>query len=48
MTREEDAGHRVSPLATDSKKFRELGNQLVERIAGFLDPQPGLSSQSRG
>jgi len=40
MPNKEDAGQRVSPLAMDSQQFRELGNQLVERIAGFLDLLP--------
>ncbi len=46
MPREADEGHPVSPFAMDSKRIRELGNQLVERIAGFLDSLPGPSSRS--
>lgn len=40
MPSQEDAGRRASPLAMDSQQFRELGNRLVERIAGFLDSLP--------
>ena len=29
--------HRTAPLAMDGDLFRELGHDLVERIAGFLD-----------
>jgi aromatic-L-amino-acid decarboxylase len=38
----EDKGHaqRVSPLEIAPGRFRELGYQLVERIAGFLDSLP--------
>src|SRR5271170_3553124 len=31
---------RVSPLAIDSRNFRALGHQLVDRIAAFLDSLP--------
>ena len=40
MPSEEDAGPRVSPLAMDARQFRELGSQLVERIASFLETLP--------
>jgi aromatic-L-amino-acid decarboxylase len=40
MRVDQQAGQRVSPLAMDSQQFRQLGNQLVERIAGFLDSLP--------
>jgi aromatic-L-amino-acid/L-tryptophan decarboxylase len=40
MPSEEDAGRRVSPLAMDAQQFRELGSQLIERIACFLDSLP--------
>jgi aromatic-L-amino-acid decarboxylase len=40
MPREVDAGRRASPLAMDSQQFRELGTELVERIAGLLDSLP--------
>ena len=40
MPGKSDAGPRVSPLAMDSQQFRELGAELVERIAGFLDSLP--------
>ncbi len=38
---------RVSPLAMSSAEFRTLGNELVERIADFLDsiPQPPRHSR---
>lgn len=35
-----NAGRRVSPLAMDSQQFRELGTELVERVASFLDSLP--------
>ena len=40
MPNQEDTRQRISPLAMDSQQFRELGIQLVERIAGFLDSLP--------
>ncbi len=40
MANKEEAGKRISPLAMNSQQFRELGNQLVERIASFLDSLP--------
>jgi aromatic-L-amino-acid/L-tryptophan decarboxylase len=40
MPDEIDTARRLSPLAMDSQQFRELGNQLVERIANFLDSLP--------
>jgi aromatic-L-amino-acid decarboxylase len=40
MPSELDSARRVSPLAMDAQQFRELGTQLVERIAGFLDSLP--------
>ena len=38
----EDKGHaqRVSPLEIAPERFRELGYQLVDRVAGFLDSLP--------
>ena len=40
MPSDEDSEPRVSPLAMDSRQFRELGSQLVERIASFLETLP--------
>lgn len=36
----ENGVRRVSPLEMDGTKFRELGYQLVDRIAAFLDSLP--------
>jgi aromatic-L-amino-acid decarboxylase len=40
MPGENDAARRLAPLAMDSQQFRELGAELVERIAAFLDSLP--------
>ncbi len=40
MAGEVNANERMSPLEMDAKQFRELGTQLVERIAGFLESLP--------
>src|ERR1700683_4780719 len=40
MHNEESVAKRVSPLAMGSQEFRELGYQLIDRIAGFLDSLP--------
>lgn len=32
--------NREAPLAMSSKEFRELGAQLIDRIAGFLESLP--------
>ena len=40
MHNEDGLNHRVSPLAMSSGEFRELGAQLIDRIAGFLDSLP--------
>jgi len=40
MLNRESAEKRISPLDMDSREFRELGHQLVDRIAGFLDSLP--------
>lgn len=40
MPSENDAARRLSPLAMDAQQFRQLGAELVERIAGFLDSLP--------
>jgi aromatic-L-amino-acid/L-tryptophan decarboxylase len=37
MANNETVERRVSPLAISSEEFRTLGNQLVDRIAGFLE-----------
>jgi aromatic-L-amino-acid/L-tryptophan decarboxylase len=40
MQNEDQIWKRVSPLAMSSEQFRELGHQLVERIALFLNSLP--------
>ncbi|HEV2274561.1 MAG TPA: aminotransferase class V-fold PLP-dependent enzyme [Acidobacteriaceae bacterium] len=40
MENQESAARRASPLEMSSAEFRELGTQLVERIAAFLDSLP--------
>jgi aromatic-L-amino-acid decarboxylase len=40
MLGEIDKSPRVSPLAMSSQEFRNLGNQLIDRISGFLDSLP--------
>lgn len=40
MQRERNEVSRVSALEMSAQEFRELGHQLVERIAGFLDSLP--------
>lgn len=42
MPSQYNAARRLSPLAMDSQQFRELGIELVERIARFLDSLPQL------
>src|ERR1700720_1265070 len=31
---------RISPLAMDSQQFREVGHELIDQIAAFLDTLP--------
>lgn len=40
MHGEVNTERRVAPLEMDARQFRELGMQLVERIAGFLESLP--------
>ena len=40
MHNDETLRNRLSPLAMSSEKFRKLGTQLINRIAGFLDSLP--------
>src|ERR1017187_2886363 len=40
MHKEDGLNHRVSPLDMSSGEFRELGAQLIDRIADFLDSLP--------
>ena len=40
MDEHKSSAKRVSPLEIQPQQFRELGYQLVERIAGFLDSLP--------
>ena len=40
MPNHEQFQKRVSPLAISSQQFRELGAQLIDRIASFLDSLP--------
>ncbi|HUX27896.1 MAG TPA: aminotransferase class V-fold PLP-dependent enzyme, partial [Terracidiphilus sp.] len=40
MNNEDSLNKRVSPLAMGSQEFRELGSQLIDRIAGFIDSLP--------
>ncbi|MDE3186807.1 MAG: aspartate aminotransferase family protein [Acidobacteriota bacterium] len=40
MPNEESIEKRISPLDMGSREFRELGAQLIDRIAGFLDSLP--------
>lgn len=40
MENEESIAGRVAPLEMTPREFRELGAQLIDRIAGFLDSLP--------
>lgn len=40
MDNEAPLAQRASPLNMSSQQFRQLGHQLVDRIAGFLDSLP--------
>ncbi len=40
MQNEECIEKRIAPLEMTSREFRELGAQLIDRIAGFLDSLP--------
>ena len=43
MGDEKAIAERLSPLSMNGKEFRELGYQLIDRIARFLDSLPELS-----
>jgi aromatic-L-amino-acid/L-tryptophan decarboxylase len=40
MQNDETGARRLSPMAMSSQEFRELGTQLIDRIAGFIDSLP--------
>lgn len=40
MPNENAPGRRIAPLAMDAQQFREIGAELVERIAAFLESLP--------
>ena len=40
MERESNGRMRVSPLEVDSAQFRQLGYELVDRVAGLLESLP--------
>jgi aromatic-L-amino-acid/L-tryptophan decarboxylase len=41
MRNDDSLKNRQAPLAMSSEQFRELGAQLIDRIAGFLESLPG-------
>jgi aromatic-L-amino-acid/L-tryptophan decarboxylase len=41
MRNDDSLKNRQAPLAMSSEEFRELGAQLIDRIAGFLESLPG-------
>src|SRR6202034_3311370 len=41
MRNDDSLKNRQAPLAMSPEQFRELGAQLIDRIAGFLESLPG-------
>jgi hypothetical protein len=41
MRNDDSLKNREAPLAMSSEQFRELGAQLIDRVAGFLESLPG-------